>query len=253
MTDEEKLRQQQEILKAQQRELLKKLKAIGTDFWGGGAADGATDDGAAEATDGTGDSRREGTDTPKQPAEQAAAGRTPSVQDITGRPEIGIGNLWMTADETVDWTDALAHDRPTDGLTPTALWMFYHEQAEKVLQGDIQAYAEVLWRTNPLGDLTGYADGLTMRAPNPERAEGQFTCRENYLKQYGKKYPAAVGLRIARDLMASLPVSEVGVTAYNEGSLVMEVTYTREALRHSSFRFTDPVELTEKCGGRLEY
>ena len=48
MTDEEKLRQQQEILKAQQRELLKKLKAIGTDFWGGGAADGAADDGAAE-------------------------------------------------------------------------------------------------------------------------------------------------------------------------------------------------------------
>ena len=35
MTDEEKLKAQQDVLKAQQRELLKKLQAIGSDFWGG--------------------------------------------------------------------------------------------------------------------------------------------------------------------------------------------------------------------------
>ena len=236
MTDDEKIRAQQETLKIQQRELMKKLKAIGADFWGGETMeDGAADPGQAPETPETG----------KVPRDNPA----PRKAEVTGRPAVGIENLWMTADETVDWTDALAHDRPADGLTSPAVWQFFHEHAEKVLEGDIQAYAAVLRRTNPLGDLTAYADGLVMRAPDAERLEGQFTCREEYLKQYGRKYLAAMGLRIARDLLASLPVSEVGVTAYNEGELVMEATYTREALRRIPFLFVDPAELTLQCGG----
>ena len=242
MTDEEKLKAQQDVLKAQQRELLKKLQAIGSDFWGGAAS---------------GNSTREDNDTERKNAEKDRSGFTsagqeqPGQTDVTGRPAVTIENLWMTADETVDWTEALAHEWPADGLTRPALWQFYHEQAEKVLSGDVQAYAAVLRRINPLGDLTGYADGLTMRAPSAERLEGQFTCRGDYLKQYGKKYLAAMGLRIARDLLATLPVSEVGVTAYNEGRLVLEATYSRESLRHAAFRFTDPVALTEQCGGKM--
>ena len=226
MTDEEKL-------KAQQMEFLKKLQAIGSDLWGGKAdlPEAASEDASS------------------QPAGQAAEAGKQNPQ--TFRPKIGIENLWMTADETVDWTDALAYERPNDGLTAPGLWQYYHQQAEKVLSGDIQAYAEVLRKINPLGDLTEYADGLTMRAPDAERLEGQFTCRADYLEKYGKLYPAAMGLRIARDLLACLPVSEVGVTAYNEGEPVMDVTYRREALHSLHFRYTDPVQLALQCGGQF--
>ena len=253
MTDEEKLKAQQDVLKAQQRELLKKLKAIGADFWSGSPQEDGAEHPAGGGQAGSAASPT-GTAGPA-----VAPGNTPRPQDsgtvkrseVTGRPVIGIENLWMTADETVDWTEALAHDRPTDGLTAPGVWRFFHEHAERVLIGDVQAYAAVLRKINPLGDLTAYADGLTMRAPSAERLEGQFTCRDDLLKQYDRKYLAAMGLRIARDLMANLPVTEVGVTAYNEGNLVMEVTYPREALRHVSFRFVDPVEMTEACGGKF--
>ena len=73
----------------EENELLRKLRAIGTDLWR------ESQDVAAE---------------PKQKPEKPA-------RVVVKQPEIGIGNLWMTADETIDWTDALAHDYPTDGLT----------------------------------------------------------------------------------------------------------------------------------------
>ena len=234
MTDEEKL-------KAQQLEFIKKLQAIGSDLWGGvtGVSDAETED-ASEA-------QASGADQ----ASETGKNSLPKQNKVQTRPEIGIDNLWMTADETIDWTDALAYERPNDGLTAPGLWQYYHRMAEKILSGDIQAYAEVLRKINPLGDLTGFADGLTMRAPDAERLEGQFTCRGDYLEKNGTGYLAAMGLRIARDLLACLPVSEVGVTAYNDGELVMDVTYPREALHHINFQYTDPEKLALRCGGKF--
>ena len=87
-----------------------------------------------------------------------------------------------------------------------------------------------------------------MRAPNADRLEAQFTCKPEYLESDGKKYLSAMGVRIARDLMACLPVSEIGVKALADGETVMEVTYTREQMMHRNFSFLDPVAFTEECG-----
>lgn len=38
-------------------------------------------------------------------------------------------SFWRTADDSVDWTDALLRREPNDGLTDPELWHFYHEQA----------------------------------------------------------------------------------------------------------------------------
>ncbi len=201
-------------------DLLKKLSAITADFWGN------TPDVAAE---------------PKAQPEKPA-------RVVLKRPDIGIDNLWMTADETIDWTDALGHEYPTDGLTSIRLWSFYHKQAEAVLAGNTQAYAEVLKKANPLGELTAFAEGISMRAPDADRVEAQFNCRGEYIQSDGKKYLCAMGVRIARDLLACLPVSEVGVKAVKDGKILMDVTYRRETLMHRNFSFLDPVKLTEECG-----
>ena len=201
-------------------DLLKKMRAITADLWR------ESPDVAAE---------------PKPKAEKPA-------RVVGKRPEIGISNLWMTADETIDWTDALAHEFPADGLTSVRLWSFYHKQAEAVLSGDTRAYAEVLKKSNPLGELTTFAEGISMRAPDPDRVEAQFNCSREYLESDGKKYLSAMGVRIARDLLACLPVSEVGVKALQDGRTAMEVTYRREDMMHRNFSFLDPVKLTEDCG-----
>jgi len=205
-------------------ELLKKMRAIASDLWRESPQDVAAQ--------------------PKPKAEKPA-------RVVVKNPEIGIDNLWMTADETIDWTDALAHEYPTDGLTNLRLWAFYHSQAEAVLAGDTRAYAEVLKKANPLGELTAFADSISMRAPGGDRVEAQFSCNKEYLEADGKKYLSAMGVRIARDLLACLPVSEVGVKAVQDGNDVLDVTYRREALLHRNFSFLDPVKLTEECGAKF--
>ena len=210
---------------AETNDLLKKMRAITADLWG---------------------------ETPDVPAEPKPKVEKPA-RVVVKRPEIGIDNLWMTADETIDWTDALAHENPADGLTNIRLWSFYHKQAEAVLSGDTKAYAEVLKKANPLGELTAFAEGISMRAPDADRVEAQFNVRNEYLDAYGKTYLSAMGVRIARDLLACLPVSEVAVKAVQDGKTVMEVTYSREQLMHRNFSFLDPVKLTEECGAEFAF
>ena len=210
---------------SEENDLLKRMRAIASDLW------------------------REAPAVAAEPKPQP--GKPAKV--VVKRPEIGIGNLWMTADETVDWTDALGHETPTDGLTAARLWAFYHKMAEDVLTGDTKAYAEVLKKANPLGELTCFAEGISMRAQDSDRIEAVFNCREEYLQSDGKKYLCAMGIRIARDLLACLPVSEVAVKAVQDGKTVMEVTYSREQLMHRNFSFLDPVKLTEECGAEFAF
>lgn len=218
-------------LSNEQIEFMKKLKAIGSDLWGGGAGD-----------------IWQPKEAPEEAPQEKPAGN-PAPQKKKG----GIDSIWKTADETVDWTDALAHNTPTDGLTGQKLWKFYHANAEKVLAGDLDTYAEVLRTANPLGELTHYAQGITMRAPSADRLESTFICREELLREKGEQYLSAMGLRIARDLLACLPACEAAVTGEHEdGRIAFQATYTREQLRHRNFAFLDPVELAKECGAQFE-
>lgn len=205
-----------------QNEFMKRMKAIASDLWGGIA--------------------------PAEEEKQAPAVQKDNVPATSEKMKAGIQNIWKTADETIDWTDALAHSTPTDGLTGSRMWTFYHKNAQKVLDGDLNAYTEVLQKANPLGELTEFAENITMRAPAPERLESTFVCKKEQLEKNRKLYLAAMGLRIARDLLACLPVEEVSVTGEDEGEAIFMATYTRQQLLHRNFVFTDPVTLAKECG-----
>ena len=209
-----------------QLDILKKLAAIGSDLWG-----------SPENTDGS--------------IEPEDAEKKTAFQSASRRKESGIRGLWKTADETVDWTDALAHDMPRDGLTGRRLWSFYHKMAEKVLAGDLEAYTEVLKTSNPLGELTEYAEGINMRAPSADCLESSFICRNELINENRKLYLAGMGLRIARDLLACLPVNEVKVTAVQDGKTIFSATYPRQLLLHRNFVFIDPVKFAEECGAEF--
>lgn len=210
-----------------QNEFMKRMKAIASDLWGGTIP---MDDGAAPAAS-------EPKETPRPEPE---------------KPKDDIQAIWKTADETIDWTDALAHNTPTDGLTGPRMWAFYHKHAQKVLDGDLDAYTEVLQKANPLGELTGYAENITMRAPSADRLESCFVCKKEQLEKNRKLYLSAMGLRIARDLLACLPVEEIEVTGEDDGMVIFSAIYTRQQLLHRNFVFTDPVALARECGAEFK-
>lgn len=160
--------------------------------------------------------------------------------------------FWRTADETVDWTDALAMDHPTDGMTSPALWSFFHSHAEAVLRGDIPAYVEVLKAANPLGDLLPYAQAFNVKAQNADQLTVTFEGLPRYLNTDAperRRYLAGICLRTARDLMALLPVCNVDVSACDQGRELLRVDFSRQELQKVRFSFVEPVQFVKDCGG----
>ncbi|MBR4080159.1 MAG: hypothetical protein IKK21_00010 [Clostridia bacterium] len=153
--------------------------------------------------------------------------------------------LWKTADETVDWTDALVHPEPVDGMTPPRLWSYFHQQAKGVLAGDLHAYAEVLRTANPLGDIARYTAGIGIDVNTADQLTAAFDASDHYLSTDGRRYLCGVALRIARDLMALLPVTNVRVTARKADETLLDVTFPRANMQKVRFTFIDPVAFVE--------
>lgn len=163
-------------------------------------------------------------------------------------------SLWHVADDTVDWTDALAHAAPVDSFTGPVLWSYFHEHAEKVLEGDVSAYVDVLKAANPLGDLTPYARGFNVVAESADRLSVSFEglpCHLSAEDGEKKRYLAGMSLRCARDLMALLPVCETAVRATDGDRTLFEVVFERSELQKVRFSFVDPVQFALECGGKF--
>lgn len=189
-----------------------------------------------------------GTTPAPAPGNAAPAQEKKKVQ-AARKPEIpSLAEIWKTADETIDWTEALGHEYASDGLTTDRLWQFYRAHAAKVLAGDLPTYVDVLTVTNPLGDLTPFAADLKIRTPDADTLEASFECCPEYLKNEPEKYLCGLSLRIARDLFAVLPVEKVRVEGFHNGKSKISVTYEKSRIRKINFRFLDPVALAHECG-----
>ncbi|MDO4837190.1 MAG: hypothetical protein Q4B32_02235 [Clostridia bacterium] len=166
----------------------------------------------------------------------------PKATEVPAFPS--FDQLWKTADETVDWTDALVNAQCPDGMTSPQLWAFFHEHAQAVLAGDTEAYLQVMDRADPLGDLQPFARSIEATADSSDLLSASFQVLPSYLEgteETRQRYLCGMSLRIARDLLALLPVSAVQVKAMQEKDLLLSVTFPRSELQKVHFSFIDPI------------
>ena len=188
---------------------------------------------------------------PQAKAQPAAAPQpVPAESEKPAAPT--LDDLWKTADETIDWTEALASVAPTDGLTDPEKWKLYHENAQAVLHGDVAAYLTVLKAADPMADLLPFAADLDVTASSADELNATFNAQPDMLAEEPKRYLSAVSLRIARDLFAVLPVTEVRVVARQEEKELLSVRFTRQGLNKVRFAFIDPAEFVAQCGGTFD-
>ena len=160
--------------------------------------------------------------------------------------------LWKVADETVDWTDALAHETPCDGLTAPDEWALYHRYAARVLAGDTDAYLAVIAAMQPLDDLTAYAGGFDVAAPSSDELQAVMQALPVYLDAPGaeaRRYLAGMAVRMARDLFALLPVTRVRTEVRRGDKALLTVTFEKAEMLKVRFAFIDPVAFAVSCGG----
>lgn len=179
-----------------------------------------------------------------------AAHPAPTARTAPARPALPpFEALWKTADESIDWTEALVSPASTDPLTPQTQWTLYHQQADAVLHGDTAAYLTVLRAANPMADLMPFVTALDVRAENSDELSAVFSVRPDLMDGDAKRYISGMAVRIARDLFAVLPVLRVTVRATLADGKLLHVAFTRQAMNKVRFAFIDPIAFVEQCGG----
>lgn len=184
-----------------------------------------------------------------RPAAAAKGDPVPAAPKVSAPSFPPFEQLWKAVDETVDWTGVLAHDTPNDGLTSPEVWALYRQYAARVLAGEPEAYLAVLKAADPLRDLTPWAEKLDVVCRDADCLHVTVTLLPALLKKEGRRYPAGMCLRAARDLFALLPVVRVEAEAVCDGKPLMQVPFERAELQKVRFSFVEPEAFVTQCGG----
>lgn len=153
-------------------------------------------------------------------------------------------------------------------------WKKLHTLAERVLQGDIDAYLDVIYEMHPLDDLIDFGSDFEFGADDPSAIEVEFTVRTGTvvpsyslsLTKTGKlsqknmtkteyfeivqNFVCSCTIRIARDIFALLPVKTVVVhavenqlneqTGRREDMTILSVLFERDIMDGLNFEHINP-------------
>jgi hypothetical protein len=166
-------------------------------------------------------------------------------------------------------------------------WKNLNILSGKILQGDIDAYFQVIDEMNPLDDLLEFGSDFEFGANDASAIEIEFRVKSdtvvpNYvlsLTQTGKlsrknmtktqyyelvqDYICSCSIRIARDMMAILPVEKVVVhaadslldsaTGHNEEVTLLSAVFDRDTLKNLNFELIDPSDALQNFRCNMKY
>lgn len=194
----------------------------------------------------------------EQPVQQAAY--TPKQLDSAA-----LKAIHKTADDTIDWPEILASETAPDDSYNQEMWSYYHEAAEQVIAGDIDTYLRLIYEVNPLEDLIEYGSNFEFGTDNPGKMEVEFTVNRDVLTDARRNlnqfmfndlvqdFVCSLGIRIARDIFALLPVNRTIVHAVLDDTTVLSVDFDRETLSKVKFGMIDPSDTVSKFPCNMSY
>lgn len=166
-------------------------------------------------------------------------------------------------------------------------WKRRHQLSGRILQGDTDAYLEVIEEMKPLDDLLEFGAEFAFGTDRPSAMEIEFRVKSaelipDYslsLTKTGKlskkeltktayyalvqDYVCSTAIRIARDLFALLPVRHVVVhavdrmrnpeTGYDEEATILSVLFSRDGLNGLNLERIDPSEAMNQFPHRMRF
>ena len=190
--------------------------------------------------------------TDEQVAEMTAAFRPSQLT------EEALRGIHKSFDEPVDWEEFAKSDTPPDGSYNADKWAYFHENAPAVLAGDIDAYLQVVYEVGPLDDLLEFGGQFEFGTDRASLMEVEFTVNEETLESQRleknvvqfydllQDYVCSTCIRIARDILALLPVAEVVVHAVLGGDTVVSVRFDRATMDTIKFGWVDPSDVLDR-------
>lgn len=147
-----------------------------------------------------------------------------------------IEQIYKKCDPTVEWTEIMAGTSAEELLISEESWNYYRKCADKILGGDIDSYLQVIEDIRPLDDLLLYAGDFEYGTDNCNYIEIEFEARPDDVLHKGtndclfEKLIKSISLRVARDIMALLPVSKVIVHVVVDYKTILSVDFNKSVL-----------------------
>lgn len=226
--------------------------------------------GAAAAVGAAVKGAKKSTKSAEKPSAKSTAKSAPAVaeaeqtQGLVLTREI-LKSIYSTSDEPVDWAEISSSPTPTDDLYDADFWSYCHEAAQPVLQGNIDAYLQVIQDMNPYDDLLDFGENFLFGTDTSEVMEVEFTAKSKALMPSKRSigsheyydllqdYICSVAVRTARDTFALLPVDYVKIHAVDGGKLVLSVCFDRKTFTKIRFSLADPSDIVEKFPHNMDF
>ena len=168
-----------------------------------------------------------------------------------------------------------------------AAWQMRHNLAQRILDGDIEAFCEVIESSNPFEDLTEYGSDFEFSTDDPRYLEVEFKVKSKTVipensqsltstgklstkklsktayYDYTQDYVCSCSIRLARELFALLPVSTIIVHAIDdiinsangqlEEQVILSVAFTRNKFKTINFDYIDASDCVESFQHNMKF
>lgn len=173
-----------------------------------------------------------------------------------------IRNIYRTADVKVDWKQILLNDSCDN---PSEEWDYYKARVDRVLDGDIDTYFELIRDLNPLDDLLRYGSEFECGTDDPRMMSVHFKVNSGSVlsgaralprEQYNlllQDYVCGCAIRIARDMFALLPLRHIIVDAENNRQDILSVDFTEKAFMQLDFETVDASDTVEQFQHEMDF
>ena len=190
------------------------------------------------------------------PATSYAAPTTlPPTPDYTPVQEVDhrsaamslIEGIYENADAAIDWRKILIEDYDAD----IPHWDYLKARAERVLNGDLDTYFEIISDMNPVDDLLRFGSEFECGTEDPRMLSVHFKVNSSQVlrdiehlpktdyNELLQDYVCGCAIRVARDLFALLPFRRIIIDAENSGDDILSVEFTRDKMEGIDYSNVD--------------
>lgn len=174
-------------------------------------------------------------------------------------------SIHKSVDDTIDWNEILASPTPPDSSYNAEMWSYYHSVAPAIMNGDIDAYLNLIYEVNPLDDLLAYGSGFTFGTDDAAKMEVEFSVNESALfslkasvnrAEYNEilqDFVCSTAIRVARDIFALLPVENAIVHAELRSETILSAAFDRGTMSRIRFGLIDPSDTMERFKYNMDF
>lgn len=161
-----------------------------------------------------------------------------------------IKNIYVTNDDEIEWTEIVSGADADELLMDADLWKYCHGVAHKIVSGDIDTYLDVIEELRPIDDLLYYGSDFEFGTDKSSYMEVEFKAKPEVLPNgmndpLFEEFICAVCIRIAKDLMATLPVSKVIVHATVGERTILSTLFEKNKLHKLNYNNMSAKEIIE--------